>query len=79
MSEVEDPRGNLESAGTIGMFGINQQDYMQKSPAINFQNNLNYKHMTGMNASQYRQSQKVIMDQHRNPRDSGGTVSVGSH
>lgn len=45
--------GGPQTQSNIAMFSLpqNQELMYQNSPALNIHNNLNYKHMTGMNAS----------------------------
>ena len=50
---LSDNAGGPQTQSNIAMFNLpqNQELMYQNSPALNIHNNLNYKHMTGMNAS----------------------------
>lgn len=41
----------MPPAQHIGMFNIPQSELAERSPQINLHENLNYKHVTGMNAT----------------------------
>lgn len=50
---LSDNASGPQTQSNIAMFSLphNQEMMYQNSPALNIHNNLNYKHMTGMNAS----------------------------
>lgn len=71
-----------DTNGYQGMFNIPTHEILdERSPVINMNNNLNYKHMTGMNATQYtnqlkqRQGSEVA---YHNPNDFTGKIMATS-
>ena len=65
------------NAANIGMFNIPQQDLGQRSPAMNLADNLNYKQVTGMNATHYSNQMRRVSDA-QYPSGSGASLSTNS-
>lgn len=54
----------MQGGQPIGMFNIPPADYLdQRSPAVNANSNLNYKHTTGMHATQYNNRVRARQNQ----------------